>query len=104
MIRRISFTLGMPNRGSWNGKWSGEDRMYVVVRKFSGKKGSELADKLLASPYYYYGWSDGWVASVTLKEVDGKESAKLKRKSNGFCGYEWMIDSICQHGCIKTND
>lgn len=49
-------------------------------------------------------WKYRWGASVTLKEVDGKESAKLKRKSNGFCGYEWMIDSICQHGCIKTND
>lgn len=102
MNRKIAFTLGMPNRASWNGKWSGEDRLYVIVRTFNGKKGSEHADKILSSPYYYYNFGDGWGASVTAKEVDGKESARLKRKSNGFCGYDWMVDSICREGCIKT--
>ena len=26
----VCFELSMPNVGSWNGKWSGEDRRYII--------------------------------------------------------------------------
>ena len=28
----IVFTLTMPHSGSWNGKWTGADRLYVRTR------------------------------------------------------------------------
>jgi len=103
-MTKIAFTLSMPNRGSWDGKWSGEENSYCVVRQFSeSKKGQAIVQKLLDNSSYYYRWSDGWGASVDVKQVDGKESAALRRKSKGFCGYDWMINSIITHGAIYAS-
>ena len=53
------------------------------------------------SGYYYYNFGDGWGASVNVYILDGaKEASRLRRKSDGFCGYEWMIDSIITNGKI----
>ena len=30
----ISFDLSMPSNNSWNGKWSGEGRLYAKVMSF----------------------------------------------------------------------
>jgi hypothetical protein len=101
---KIAFILTMPNRGSWNGRWSGEKNLYCVVRNFSdGKKAREKTDKILASKSYYYSWSDGWGASVEVKQVTGQESRQYKKQSKGFCGYDWMIDSIICHGEIYAS-
>jgi hypothetical protein len=95
----ICFTLTMPNRSSWNGKWSGEKNLYAVVRRFSNSKaGTEKAKKILSGGSYYHAWSDGWGACVSAREVDSKESTKIKRQSKGFYGYDWMIDNIISHG------
>ena len=34
----LSFTLSMPNVASWDGKWSGQDRLYVKVHSFGRGK------------------------------------------------------------------
>ena len=90
----------MPNRGSWNGRWSGENNLYVVVESFSQK----AADKILSQPSYYYRWDDGWGASIKVKAVDGVEARRLKKLSRGFCGYEWMLKSIFLYGAIYADD
>jgi len=96
---KICFELSMPNRGSWNGRWSGEKDLFAKVVNFSNSKaGKEKADEILKSVSYYHRWDDGWGASVSVREVDGKEAAKIKKKSRGFCGYDWMIDNIRSHG------
>lgn len=88
----------MPNRASWNGRWSGEGTLYAKVVNFSNSKaGKEKAAKILSHGSYYHRWDDGWGASVAVREVDGKESASIKRRSKGFCGYDWMIENICDH-------
>jgi hypothetical protein len=87
----------MPNRGSWNGRWSGEDKLYVVTRTFRGES-IEKAKEILAKGYYHYSWDDGWGVGITVEEVDSKEAAKLRRKSAGFCGYDWMVKTIIEHG------
>lgn len=97
----IQFTLTMPNRGSWNGRWSGESTLYAVVKGFSNSKaGRENAARVLSKGSYYYSWGDGWGANVTVKDIDGRETARVRRTSKGFCGYEWMIESIIKHGKI----
>ena len=98
----LSFTLSMPNVGSWNGKWTGADRLHVRTRRYKGKAANENAKSMIGS--YRYDFGDGWAARVTVKQVDGKESTKLKRKSEGFYGYDWMIKSIETHGKIIVED
>ncbi len=94
----IEFLLSMPNAASWNGKWSGEGRYYSVVKPVPKAKALELLKK----DSYYYGWDDGWGASVSVEHVDSRQAQKARRKSVGFCGYEWMVKSIIEYGEIKA--
>lgn len=94
----LSFTLSMPNVASWDGKWSGQDRLYVKVHNFGrGKSGDAEAQEILDKGYFHYSFGDGWSAGVTVKEVDSREALRLRSKSAGFCGYDWMIDSIIKN-------
>lgn len=91
----------MPGVGSWNGKWTGEDRVHAVVKNVgASKKAKEKYTKLLGD--YLYRWEDGWCARISVKEVDSAQARTLRKKSSGFCGYDWMINSIIDYGEIKT--
>ena len=90
----IIFTLSMPTRGSWNGRWSGEDRVYARVFH------NNDVSKDIIGKDFYYNWDDGWCACVSVTKVDSKEAAKIRKKSAGFCGYDWMIRSIIKNGEI----
>jgi hypothetical protein len=92
----VAFTLSMPNNNAWNGRWSGEGNVYAIVRSFRG------AIKFNVGESYYYNFGDGWGASVYAKAVTAGEAAKLRRKSKGFCGYDWMVDDIVRLGRIRT--
>lgn len=91
---RLIYRLSMPNVGSWNGRWTGEDQEYYVIRKYSEKK----AEKILEKDSHYYNFGDGWGAGVSISEIFGR----YKPKSAGFSGYDWMIDEIERHGRILT--
>jgi|KBSSwiStaDraftv2_1062776.scaffolds.fasta_scaffold75425_6 hypothetical protein len=99
MSRYITFTLSMPGVASWNGRWSGEGRRYVIVKKFSAsRKGDAKANELLAMHSRSHHWDDGWCARVDIREVDAKTASLLRRTSDGFCGYDWMVANICLYG------
>lgn len=87
----VVFTLSMPNRGSWNGRWSGEDRVYARIFH------NNDVPKDIIGKDFYYNWDDGWCACVSVTKVDSKEAAKIRKKSAGFCGYDWMIRSIIKN-------
>lgn len=87
----IVFTLSMPTRGSWNGRWSGEDRVYARIFH------NNDVPKDIIGKDFYYNWDDGWCACVSVTKVDSKEAAKIRKKSAGFCGYDWMIRSIIKN-------
>jgi len=93
MTMRIAFKLSMPGVNSWDNRWSGEAKRYVIVR--STKRDD------IAGNSYGYNFGDGWYACVRAEEVTANEAAMLRRKSDGFCGYEWMVDSIIIHGEIR---
>ena len=94
----IIFTLSMPNRGSWNGRWSGENRVYARIFH------NNDVPKDIIGKDFYYNWDDGWYACVSVAKVDSKEAAKIRKKSAGFCGYDWMIRSIIKHGEIIVEE
>ena len=94
----------MPNNNAWNGKWTGADNFYVRVENFGRtKKANNRAQELIDAGSFYYNFGDGWGASVAIKEVDSTQARKLRKKSMGFCGYDWMIDSIKLYGDIRTS-
>jgi hypothetical protein len=92
----------MPNRASWNGGWSGEDRNYSIERELSDAKLCKLFDLApegfdlsKCRHIWTHRWSDGWVAQVSARVVPANEELP---KSDGFNGYEWMIDNILTTG------
>lgn len=93
----LAFFLTMPNVGSWNGRWSGENNLYCIVKKPTKKD----FERILKQKSYYYNFGDGWGANIEVKAVDSIEARKLKKESKGFHGYEWMIDQIISQGVIK---
>jgi hypothetical protein len=97
----LAFILSMPYAASWDGKWSGEGEPYVRVFTLPAKK-VEWAQKLIGS--HTWRFSDGWIAAVDVKRVTDSEKRKLQRESKGFCGYDWMIDSILEFGEIKLKE
>jgi hypothetical protein len=97
----IKFELSMPNTNSWNGKWSGEGDLFARVVNFGrGKANDEKANEILDKKSFYYNFGDGWGASVSVSKIDTKEAAKVRKNTAGFCGYDWMISSIRDHGKI----
>ncbi len=97
----IQYTLTMPHKGSWDGKWTGEGELYARCRHYD----KTIADKILGgkeSGSWRYRWTDGWVACIEASIVDTKKAAFIRKHSRGFYGYDWMIDSIEQNGKITA--
>jgi len=102
----VSFELTMPHKASWNGRWSGEDKKFYVVKKLSERfvKSNEHLKFLNESgrSSFYYRWDDGWGANVDVERIDGMQARHRRKISSGFCGYDWMIQSILDQGFIET--
>jgi len=98
----LAFTLTMPRNNSANGRWSGEGRLYMKVLALGNAKKTVAKHSPIIGKSFSYDFGDGWVASVSVREVKATEIKKLRKSSAGFCGYDWMIDEILQHGRILT--
>jgi hypothetical protein len=96
----LSFELSMPGNNAWNGRWTGDGKLYAVVKRFSQMP--EVDGKALAGGRFSYSFGDGWVAAITVREVTSSAAAKIRNDSLGFCGYEWMILSILKYGKILS--
>lgn len=97
----VAFELSMPNNNSWNGKWSGAERRYVrVLNVGATKKALAKWQAIIDRGQFTYSFGDGWCAMVTVSEVSADAARKLRKASVGFCGYDWMIDSIRYYGEI----
>ena len=91
----IVFKLTMPNRNTWNGKWTGDEMIFARVRK-----DRDVPKDIIGKSFFHH-WDDGWTACVSVDKMDYREANKLMRKSAGFCGYDWMIESIIRYGEIR---
>ncbi len=95
----LVFTLTMPKINSWNNHWSGERDLYCKIMKLPTDKETSLNGRS-----FYYDFKDGWGANVKVKKVKSAEAGKLRKKSKGFCSYDWMIDSIIEHNKILIEE
>lgn len=96
----VVFELTMPNRGSWNGRWSGENQGHYIFKDFSPAAfEKEWKEKIIGS--WCYTWDDGWTACIASRVVDGTELRNLRKQNAGFLGYDWMVKDILAYGKIK---
>lgn len=95
----LAFLLSMPGCASWNGRWKGN--IYAKTIQTRGRLSDLKAADILRTGYYHYNFGDGWTASVSVKEVDAAEARRLRKASRGFCGYDWMVESILNKGQIE---
>lgn len=99
----VAFVLTMPGRGSWDGRWSGDDVVFAKCKMLTQGKIDELL-KGKSEVNFSYRWDDGWRANIEVFHVTAQDKVKLMRKSCGFSSYDWMIDSIIEYGDILTAD
>ena len=100
----VAFILSMPGNNSWDGKWSGDGKCYCIMKSFTSQR--YITAKilpLLEAGSFGYNFGDGWYAHVDVRAVDAAESRKLRKASKGFCGYDWMVESILDHGKILNS-
>jgi hypothetical protein len=93
------FTLTMPNIGSWGGKWTGDGATYTRTKRIISR--NKNIYPLCEEGNYYHNFGDGWGANVSVRFVTEREAKQADKKTKGFCGYEWMVDSILKNGKIK---
>lgn len=90
----------MPGTNSWNGRWSGEETLYAIIKKFPNTlKAQARADEILKQGYYSHNFGDGWRAGISVRRPkDAKDLNNVRKKTRGFCGYDWMVENILSHG------
>lgn len=87
----LEFELNMPNRGSWNRRWTGDGIEHKVYRNVPKSQ----ALKLLEQEDFYHEFGDGWTACISVK--------KSKRKKDSyFKGRLYMVDELIELGRIRT--
>ena len=91
----VVFELTIPNCNTWNGAWSGAGKRYIKTKPDR----SVPKDKIGRD--FFYDFGDGWSANVNVSRMPAAEARKLEKKSAGFMGYGWMIDSIIKHDKIQ---
>jgi hypothetical protein len=92
-MARLAFTLTMPGRGGAVSTSFGRGRNYVVVRTVSESRAEEILR--VRDGLYWHRWDDGWVAQIAVTRI-APRTRKLP-KSDGFAGYDWMVDNIIAH-------
>ena len=120
-MKTLSFELTMPNVGSWNGKWTGAERKYFIIKKVDEATAKKIMQDAKSYPIYegvfypkqvgtsipsvshYYNFGDGWGANIKIQQVDTREANKRRKSSCGFYGYDWMVDSIMIYGEILNS-
>lgn len=102
MASRIEFRLSMPARGNAVSSSWGEGRNYVRVRTISGSAARALLGGIgVNHRSFHHFWPDGWTARVDARLMGHGERTP---KSDGFAGYDWMIDNIIAYGTTSVPD
>jgi hypothetical protein len=90
---KVIFELSVLDSRGWNGKWAEIGCKYTVMRKLDTK--SSLIGKC-----FTYNWKDGWYVRVDVRRA--YQFGRKEKPTGKFCSYEWMVDSLVQHGEIRA--
>lgn len=82
-----------------NLEWSGSEDQYLLYLSLGTKTLATLGFDTNVEQSWSYSFGDGWQACVTGRVMNHGEK---KQKSSGFCGYNWMVNSIVSYNEIKT--
>ena len=93
----LIFILTMPRVNTWNNSYSGKKDLFAIKRKATNK-----IEESLDGEVFDYDFGDGWGARVSVNKIQASEANKIMRRSKGFYGYEWMVDSILSKGLISS--
>lgn len=99
----VGWILTMPAKGSWDGKWAGEDKVHCKIMLHEKSKVGDILQGEI-SKSWQYSFGDGWTMNIEAKLVSEEEKAILLKDNAGFCGYDWAIDSIIKHNEIITKN
>jgi len=94
------FVLTMPNNNAWNNKWTGDGRLFCIVKRYKNK--DPILENTDKEKSHYYNFGDGWGALVSIKRITADEAKLYRKRSEGFDGYSWMVDEIEEYGRILT--
>ena len=97
-MRRVEFKLSMPGVNSWNGQWSSDGKLFLKWHPICDKTAEQLELSETTPRSWSYSFGDGWRAQVEARIM---KPGERRRKSEGFCGYDWMVFSIIYNGEIK---
>lgn len=102
---QLAFVLTMLGNNAWNGKWTGDGLLFArVFNKGYTIKARKRAEEMTKNGPYRYHFGDGWVAQIDVKLVSVKEAKEIRKNTQGFYGYDWMIKSIELDGEIKIHE
>ena len=96
----IVFKLTMPRNSSWNGKWSGDGDVHIIAKPDRCVPNDRIGNS------YYYDFGDGWCACIDVIKMNANsnEYRQMTRNNRGFCGYNWMVNSIISNNEIKLKE
>ena len=81
-----------------DGSWvPADDKFLATTRQFMSQG---TACKFVEHGEYVFDMEDGRRAVITAQRINEAQRNRLVRESDGFCGCEWMVDSIVKHGKI----
>lgn len=100
-MKYLLFSLSMPNPPSWNGKWSLAHEKHTRARSFTDAEFDNLPKNIVGT--HSYRWNDGWTAQIDVTVTDSAQAKERHLKNSaGFCGYDWMINSLIDCGKIQS--
>lgn len=76
----------MPGNNAWNGRWSGEGKIYAIVKPIRNTQKHRAACEALAKVgSWSYNFGDGWRAGVSAEIVDDPQKIRrIKKSSQGI--------------------
>ena len=86
---RVEFRLSLGHPPSVRHPTDRRGKNYTIVRTLRADEAKQVGT------HWCYRWPDGWVAYIDAREMKKGERAK---KSDGFCGYDWMVRNILRWG------
>lgn len=102
----LLFEYGHSRIGSWDGKWSGEGSVFAKEVLLTKERKQHLESlgidcKKGVKHKFSHDFGDGWVAEINMTVGNKKDFKEIMKASQGFMGYEWLIDSILKYGKVK---